>query len=139
VKLNDWELAQYVYGPVDGVHALEAAHKLKEAGAQAVAVTRAAAPILVVPAGGDPFEIVPPPLPRGFREGTGDSMTGAVAAGWARGLGLVEALMLGAAAGSANFLRHGLGTGQRAVVEELANRIEVRPLAAAKRVTQAAR
>ena len=112
-KLNDWELAEYVRGPVDGPRALDGARRLLEAGARAVAVTRADAPILVRAGDDEPFEIVPPALPRGFREGCGDAMMGAVAAGWARGLPLREALVLGAAAGSANFLRHGLGTGSR--------------------------
>jgi 1-phosphofructokinase len=55
-------------------------------------------------------------------------MTGAVAAAWARGYGLREALVLGAAAGAGNFLRHGLGTGRRAAIEELATRVTVRGL-----------
>jgi 1-phosphofructokinase len=130
VKCNDWELAEYVQGPVDGTRALDAARRLCEAGAEAVAVTRAEAPILVLPGDDDPYEIVPPALPRGFREGCGDTMTGAIAAGWSRGLPLSEALVLGAAAGSANFLRRGLGTGSRAVVEKLAERVVVRPVTA---------
>lgn len=128
VKCNDWELAEYVRGPVDGNRGLDAARRLCEAGARAVAVTRAEAPILVVLADGDPFEVVPPPLPRGFREGCGDSMMGAIAAGWARGMSLRRALMLGAAAGSVNFLRRGLGTGARAIIEDWARRVTVRPV-----------
>jgi 1-phosphofructokinase len=138
VKLNDWELAAYVRGPVDGQRALDAARRLQGAGAGAVAVTRAEEPILVLPPDGELFEIVPPPLPRGFREGCGDSMMGAIAAGWARGLGLREALVLGAAAGSANFLRHGLGTGSREVVQRMAGRIVTRPLANRERTTPVA-
>jgi 1-phosphofructokinase len=129
VKLNDWELAEYVHGPVDGPRALTAARRLLDAGARAVAVTRAEAPILVVAGEDEPLEIVPPSFPRGFREGCGDAMTGALAAGLARGLSLRDTLVLGAAAGSGNFLRHGLGTGKRATVEELAQRIEVREFA----------
>jgi 1-phosphofructokinase len=53
---------------------------------------------------------------------------GAIAAAWARGLELHDALVLGAAAGSANFVRHGLGTGRREAVEELATCVAVRPL-----------
>jgi len=127
VKLNDWELAGYVRGPVDGPRALQAARRVQEAGARAVALTRGDAPILVIPAEGDPFEIVPPAFPRGHREGCGDTMMGAVAAAWARGAALREALVLGAAAGAVNFLRQGLGTGKRPAVEELAARIDVRP------------
>jgi 1-phosphofructokinase len=129
VKLNDWELAEYVRGPVDGVRALDAARRLQAAGAQSVAVTRGPSPILVLPRDGEPFEVVPQPLPCGHREGCGDAMMGAVAAAWARGLPLREAMVLGAAAGSANFLRRGLGTGRREIVERLARRVTVRPLA----------
>ena len=128
VKCNDWELAQYVCGPVDGKRGLDAARRLCEAGAKAVAVTRAEAPILVVLADGDSFQIVPPPLPRGYREGCGDTMMGAIAAGWARGMSLRRALMLGAAAGSVNFLRRGLGTGARPIIEEWARQVVVRPV-----------
>jgi 1-phosphofructokinase len=128
VKLNDWELAEYVCGPVDGPRGLDAARRLQSAGAQNVAVTRAEEPILVLPTDGEPYEVVPRPLPRGFHEGCGDSMTGAIAAGWARDMPLREALVLGAAAGSANYLRRGLGTGQREIVEQLARRIVTRPL-----------
>jgi 1-phosphofructokinase len=134
VKLNDWELAEYVRGPVDGPRELEAARRLQAAGARSVAVTRAEAPILVLPPDGEPFEIVPPALPRGFREGCGDSMTGALAAAWASGLPLRDALVLGAAAGSANFLRQGLGTGSREVAERLARRVLTRPLTRADTV-----
>jgi len=134
VKLNDWELAEYVRAPVDGRRAFDAGRRLLEAGAGAVAVTRADAPILVLAGDDEAYEIVPPVLPRGFPEGCGDAMMGAVAAGWARGLPLREALVLGAAAGSANFLRHGLGTGGRQLVEQLAGRVSVRPVTVPTRV-----
>lgn len=134
VKLNDWELAEYVRGPVDGPRALEGVRRLLEAGARAVAVTRAGAPILVAAGGDEPFEVLPPTLPHGFREGCGDAMMGAVAAGWARGLPLREAMVLGAAAGSANFLRHGLGTGSRQMVEQLAHRVAVRRMPGSERL-----
>jgi 1-phosphofructokinase len=137
VKLNDWELAGYVRGPVDGIRAFDAARRLQAAGAQSVAVTRGSEPILVLPRGGDPFELVPPALPLGFREGCGDAMMGAIAAAWARGLPLGDALVLGAAAGSANFLRHGLGTGSREAVEEMAHRVVVRPPSTPECVAQA--
>jgi 1-phosphofructokinase len=132
VKLNDWELAEYVRGPVDGPRALEAMQQLRRAGARTVALTRGEFPVLVLGDDGDPFEIVPPRFTKGFREGCGDAMTGAVAAGLATGLPLRDALVLGAAAGAGNFLRHGLGTGRRAVVEELRPRVAVRPAAPAR-------
>ncbi len=128
VKLNDWELAQYACAPVDGARGLAVARRLCAAGARHVAVTRAGAPILVVPQAGDPFEIVPPELTRGFREGCGDTMMGAAAALWARGASVADALVVGAAAGSANFLRHGLGTVSRDAIEAMAKQVAIRPI-----------
>ena len=63
-------------------------------------------------AGEAPGSCVPPHFERGSREGCGDSMMGALAAGWALGLDFEDNMLArGAAAGAANFLRHGLGTG----------------------------
>ena len=53
-------------------------------------------------------------------------MVGAIAAALARDLDYEDVLRLGAAAGATNFLRHGLGTGSRAVVEDLVQRVELR-------------
>lgn len=128
VKINDWELAEYVSGPVDGRERLRAAaERLSEAGAGAVIVTRGADPGLVLH-GGRAWELVTPRFERGSREGCGDSMMGALAAGWAAGLDFEENVVRAAAAGAANFLRHGLGTGSRVVVDELVSRVELRPL-----------
>jgi 1-phosphofructokinase len=128
VKLNDWELAEYVAGPVDGLaRRRAAAERLLAAGAGAVIVTRAAEPALVL-RGDAAWELAPPRFSRGAREGCGDAMTGALAAALADGVAWERALTLAAAAGAANFLRHGLGTGSRAVVERLAERVELRPI-----------
>jgi 1-phosphofructokinase len=78
--------------------------------------------------GEDAWEVVPPKLDVGSREGCGDTMMGAIAASLARGDQLAEALVLGAGAGAVNFLRHGLGTGSRREVEELAREVELRRL-----------
>jgi 1-phosphofructokinase len=126
VKINDWELAEFVRGPVDGPRLREGAERLLERGAGAAVVTRGGAPALAVTAAGA-WEVVPPRLERGFREGCGDSMLGAMAAAWAARLGLERALVLGAAAGAACFLRQGLGSAQRTVIDELAERVELRP------------
>ena len=61
-----------------------------------------------------------PALTAGFREGCGDAMLGALLAAMARGESLQEALKLGAGAGAANFLRHGLGSASGEVAERLA-------------------
>jgi hypothetical protein len=53
-------------------------------------------------------------------------MLGAIAAVLAAGEGLERALAVGAGAGAACFLRHGLGSARRNVIEELAERVELR-------------
>jgi 1-phosphofructokinase len=128
VKINDWEIASYVEGPVDTPARMRAAiERLLEAGAGAAIVTRAGEPALVV-RGDEAWELIPPRFERGAREGCGDSMMGGLAACMAAGLDWEETLRIGAAAGAANFLRHGLGSGDRAVVDDLAKRVELRPL-----------
>jgi 1-phosphofructokinase len=126
VKLNDWELAAYVVGPVDTPERLrEAAERLRALGARNVLVTRAGDPALAL-LGEEAWELVPPKLEAGSREGCGDTMMGAIAAGLASGRELPDALILGAAAGAVNFLHHGLGTGSRREVDELAREVELR-------------
>jgi len=127
VKINSWELSEFASNPVDSPEQLmAAARRLHESGAGTVVITRGAEPALVL-ADGEAWELVPPRFERGFREGCGDSMMGALAVGWARGLDRKEALVLGAATGAASFLRHGLGTATRDVVESLIERVELRP------------
>jgi 1-phosphofructokinase len=124
-KLNDWELAEFARGPVGSDGQLRsAARRLIEEGASAVVVTRGGDPALAIREG-EVLELVPPRFERGAREGCGDSMMGALAAAWAQGLGWERSLVLGVAAGATNFLRHGLGTGSRAVIEELAAEVKV--------------
>jgi 1-phosphofructokinase len=128
VKINDWELARFVSGPVDTDARLRAAaERLLERGAGAAIVTRAEQPALVL-RGERAWWLVPPRFERGAREGCGDSMMGALAAATAAGRDWEESLRIGAAAGAANFLRHGLGTGARAVVEELIPQVKLREL-----------
>lgn len=127
VKINDWELARYITGPVDTSERMRAAaQRLLDAGAGAAIITRAEAPALVL-RGEEAWELVPPSFERGSREGCGDSMMGALSACIAADLGWEETLRIGAAAGAANFLRHGLGSGSREVVDDLARRVELRP------------
>jgi 1-phosphofructokinase len=128
VKINDWELASFIQGPVDTPARMRAAaRRLLDAGARAAIITRAGEPALVL-RGEDAWELIPPRFECGSREGCGDSMTGAIAACVATDLGWEETLRIGAAAGAANFLRHGLGSSSRAVVEDLARRVELRVL-----------
>ena len=126
VKLNDWELAEYVCGPVSKPEEMRAAvQRLRDAGAGIVVVTRGGQPAFVACDEGG-FELTPPRFERGSREGCGDSMMGGLAAAWAQGLDWRRALTIGAAAGAANFLRHGLGTGSRQVVEDLVEQVALR-------------
>ncbi len=125
-KLNDWELAEYVCGPVDGPRLLPAARRLREAGAERVLVTRGAEPALWLD-GDEPWWVVPPRFDRGAREGCGDTMLGGLAAALAAGADWPDALRVGAGAGAANFLRRGLGTGRAELVARLAERVELRP------------
>lgn len=125
VKINDWELAEYVYGPVSEPHQMRAAaERLHAAGAETVVITRAGEPAFVLHDGRE-LDLVPPKFERGAREGCGDSMMGGVAAGVAQGLAMPDALVLGAAAGAANFLRHGLGTGSADVVRDLTRSVRL--------------
>jgi 1-phosphofructokinase len=131
VKLNDWELAEFVSGPVSEPAQLRAAaQRLCEAGAKAVIVTRGELPALVL-AGERAWSLTPPVLTRGFRKGCGDAMMGALAATWARGESFERALVVGAAAGAANFLRHGLGSASREVVQRLVDSVVLEPLTTA--------
>jgi 1-phosphofructokinase len=127
VKLNDWELAQYVSGPVGTAAELRAAaERLRDAGAGLVVITRGEKPALVLD-GDQAWTITTPEFERGFREGCGDSMMGAVAARLAEGDDWRKALTIGAAAGAANFLRHGLGSASDAVVADLADQVRLVP------------
>lgn len=119
VKVNDWELAEFVRGPVSAPAQLRAAaERLLELGAKAAVVTRGEQPALVV-TGTDAWWLTPPLLTSGFREGCGDAMLGALAGSWARGESFEEALRMGAAAGAANYLRRGLAGSSREVIEGL--------------------
>jgi 1-phosphofructokinase len=127
IKLNDWELAGYVRGPVDtDARLLAAAGRIQEAGAATVVVTRGELPALVLHEG-VAWQLTPPRFEKGFREGCGDTMMGAMAALMAGGAEIEQALAIGAAAGAANFLRHGLGNVSREVVEQLAEVVRLEP------------
>jgi 1-phosphofructokinase len=127
VKINDWELAEFVRGPVSTPELLLAgAQRLRDAGARSVIVTRGELPALVLH-GDETWQLAPPRFEHGFREGCGDAMMGALAAVWARGESFERALVLGAAAGAANFLRRGLGHASREVVEQLADAVTLEP------------
>jgi 1-phosphofructokinase len=85
VKINDWELARFVEGPVDTEARMRsAAERLLERGAEAAIITRAEQPALVL-RGDEAWTLAPPRFERGAREGCGDSMMGGLAACMASG------------------------------------------------------
>jgi len=127
VKINDWELAEFVCGPVSTPELLLAgARRVRERGARSVIVTRGELPALVLHED-EVWQLTPPRFEHGFREGCGDAMMGALAAAWARGESFEQALVLGAAAGAANFLRRGVGHASREVVEQLTSAVTLEP------------
>jgi fructose-1-phosphate kinase PfkB-like protein len=59
VRINDWELARYIEGPVDTTEKMHAAaEKLLKAGAGAAIITRAEEPAMVL-RGEEAWELVP--------------------------------------------------------------------------------
>jgi 1-phosphofructokinase len=128
VKLSSWQLGEFLDGPaVEPEQIRGGARRVLDAGAGCVIVTRGGDPALVM-TNDRAWELLPPRFGRGAPEGSGDSMVGALGATLARGLDMEEALRWSCAAGAANFLRHGLGTGSRDVVSDLYPRVELRPL-----------
>jgi 1-phosphofructokinase len=89
-------------------------------------VSRAAEPAIACVAG-SVYHVVTPRLEEKDHRGAGDSMTAGLAVGLARGLATEELLKLAGACGALNVTRHGLGTGRREWIQDLAERVEVRP------------
>ncbi|GLY29970.1 PfkB family carbohydrate kinase [Kineosporia sp. NBRC 101731] len=111
----------------DPDHLIEAAAKLREAGAANVVVSRAGEPALAL-LGDRAVSVQTPTFQRADHRGAGDSMTAGLAVGTASGLDLDQALILGAAAGTLNTTRHGLATGERELIERLRERVTLQDL-----------
>jgi 1-phosphofructokinase len=69
--------------------------------------------------------VVAPQLVENDHRGAGDSMTAGLAVGLARQLGVEDLLKLAGACGALNVTRHGLGTGRREWIENLARHVQV--------------
>ncbi len=90
-------------------------------------ISRAAEPTLALL--GERFVLVhAPSFELADHRGAGDSMTAGMASALARDADLGSALKLGAAAGALNTTRHGLATGERQLIERLAQRVDIRDL-----------
>jgi 1-phosphofructokinase len=102
---------------------IEGARRLQGRGAEAVVVSRASEPTLVVDRGVHELQ-VPSVHPLDHR-GAGDSMTAGIAAGLATGRDLLGSAVLGAAAGALNATRRGLGSGRLEDIEDLCSLVRV--------------
>jgi 1-phosphofructokinase len=105
-------------GVIDGMQ------RLHDAGARSVVVSRRERSTLASDQG-NVFEVRSPVLEVLDGRGGGDSITAALAVAESRRLPFVEALQLAAAAAALNVSRHGLGTGRRDAIEDVARRVEV--------------
>ena len=125
VKVSHEELIEDGRADDDSVAALaKAARTMVDGGVELVVVSRAAEPALAVH-GKSELLVSGPSLEPVDTRGGGDSMTAGIAAALAQGKDIEDALRLGAAAGSLNVTRHGLGSGSGDAVRALAERVEI--------------
>jgi 1-phosphofructokinase len=131
VKVAHDEMIEAGLADDDGPEALLAgARRMRERGAGAVLVSRAADPLLAL-VGDREVEVATPAFQPVNHRGAGDSMTGAAAAALAAGAEHDEVLRLAVAAGALNVTRRGLGSGDARAVRRLSERVELRPAGAA--------
>ncbi|KHD79225.1 phosphofructokinase [Actinoplanes utahensis] len=126
LKVSHEELLDAGRADGDGDDALvEAARTLHDEGAGSVLISRADRPGIAL-LDGEPLLVELPSLQVVDHRGAGDSMTAGVATVLAGGGDLREAVCTGTAAGALNVTRHGLGTGRREAIVELAHRVRLR-------------
>ncbi len=103
VKLNDWELAESVAGPVARPAARdEALQSLLRRGAGFVVLTSGPGEVVARDRDGTSWTLHPPDVGQGVAAGCGDAMTGAMAAALAAGQTWPAVLTTGVAAGAAH-------------------------------------
>jgi 1-phosphofructokinase len=100
--------------------------RLRAAGARAVVISRQHRSTLASD-GERVVTVKSPKLEVLDGRGGGDSMTAALAVSMARSLTFEDGLRLAAAAAALNVSRHGLGTGRRDSIEDIARRVEIVP------------
>nr|WP_281497325.1 PfkB family carbohydrate kinase [Ornithinimicrobium sp. F0845] len=112
----------------DSVSSLRAAAaQLVEGGVGTMVISRADQPTLVVRPNGA-WLVRTPPLSSVDHRGAGDSMTAGIAVGIGRGEPVLDAVRLGAAAGTLNITRRGLGTGSREEIERFTTQVTIEEL-----------
>ncbi|MEJ3745036.1 PfkB family carbohydrate kinase [Actinomycetes bacterium KLBMP 9797] len=119
VKVSHDEL-----GLDDDEQLVAALHRMHDAGAQSVLISRADRPALAL-LESEVYEVEMPKLEVADPRGAGDSMTAGVAAVLARGGDLPTAVRTGAAAGALNVTRHGLGTGRADAIAAMVERVRL--------------
>lgn len=120
VKISHEELlADGRIGANESDEIVAAMRRIRDAGADAVIVTRAEQPLLLLQEDDSVLVVTNPRMEVVDASGAGDSFTAAVAAMLAQGAELVDAVVLGAAAGALNVTRHGRGTGDAAAIRQL--------------------
>jgi len=128
LKLSHEELAKIASQPLDSPLRFAAEISLLvEGGADNVVISRASEPA-IASIDSSLFELRGPTFEPLDHQGAGDSMVAALAVGMARGLDVPEALKMAVAAGALNVTRHGLGSGARGDIEQLAGAVKVQPL-----------
>lgn len=128
LKISHEELIAEGLADGDGRDQLLAgARKLHKRGARGVLVSRAVEPALAL-VSDRAHELTGPRFEPSDHAGAGDSMFAGVGAALADGRSLMDALRLGVAAGALNVTRRGLGTGNRAEVEQLLSHVRVNDL-----------
>jgi 1-phosphofructokinase len=104
-----------------------AARELTGGGVETMVISRADEPTLVQSATGSWLVHTPSLVPVDHR-GTGDSMTAGIAVALGRDEPVLDAVRLGAAAGTLNVTRRGLGTGRRTEIERFAAQVRIEEL-----------
>jgi 1-phosphofructokinase len=133
LKVSDEDLMEDgSLGGEDEESALAELHRLNEAGARNVVISRGPRPALAL-IDGTTYRVTGPELEAVEHRGAGDSMTAALSAALRQGLGPQEALRLAAGAGAANVTRHGLGSASDDLIPRLAERVTVEVLTSARR------
>lgn len=136
IKVSDEELlADGRVSKTDEDALVAAMYQMHDEGASNVIVTRSGDPVLVL-SDNAVSEVGPPKLQAADSHGAGDSLTAGVAVILAKGGTMEDAVRLGAAAGTMNVTRHGLGTGEVEAVLKLRELVHVRTLEHATRPSE---